>query len=190
MAIRAAEQADYQARQAAVANTRGSTNGAGRDSSTSPSGNHAPSTSSARAVEVQGGREGGTSNRDEGKRASVGIVPTKEDQADALKPVYSSESSPVQPPGSPPPPQTTLSFPGTSSPPPNQPQKEPGQPKSSSSKAKSDSKSKAKTKSQQQQQLASSSRTTEQVLNIDGSSTQTQGGQPPQSSQVLVPPAS
>jgi hypothetical protein len=188
LAIRAAEEADSRARQeVAAANTRGSSSGADGDGSVSPSGNRASGSNAARAAEAQDDREAGVaSNRD--KRASIGIVPSKEDEADALKPIHSGENSPVEHSTSPPPPGTTLSMAsGPSNPPQDRPHpKEQVQPKSSKPKPGSKAKSKAKTQQQQQHPPAGA---TESGLNVDGSSAQTQG-RPPQSSQRLVSPAS
>ena len=195
LAIRAAEEADSQARQeAAAVNTRGSS-GARGDSSASPSGSRARVSGAARAAQVLGEREGGGAslNRDKGKRASVGIVPTKEDEADALKPVHSGESSPLQHSSSPPPPQTTLSM----APDPSRDRRQPREQtprKSPRPKSKPGSKSKSKTKtqpqSQQPQLQTTTAAMTEPVTNIDGSVAQTPSGQPPQPSQRLVPLAS
>jgi len=187
LAIRAAEEADSRARQeVAAANTRGSSSGADGDGSVSPSGNRASGSNAARATEAQDEREAGAmSKRD--KRASIGIVPSKADEADALKPIHSGENSPVEHPASPSPRGTTLSMaPGPSNPP--QDRSHPKeQAQLNSSKPKPGSKSKPKTKTQQQQHPPAAM---ESGLNVDGSSAQTQGSQPPQSSQRLVSPAS
>ena len=188
LAIRAAEEADSRARQeVAAANTRGSSSGADGEGSVSPSGNRASGSNVARAAEAQDERDAGAvSSRD--KRVSIGFVPSKEDEADALKPVHSGKNSPVEHSTSPPPPGTTLSMtPGPSNPPQDRPHpKEQVQLKSS--KLKPGSKSKSKTKTQQQQQRPPVA-AMESGLNVDGSSAQTQGSQPPQS-QRLVSPAS
>jgi len=195
LAIRAAEAADNQARRAAAAsNTRGSSIRPSGENSTSPAGNRLSGSGSdtMRTVQLQdegrGERGEATSHRDNGKRLSVVIIPTKEDQADALKPVYSGEDLPVPRPVSPPPPQTTLSVAPAETPSPSRDRQQHKQQRQLKSSSQSGSKSKSKRK--QQQPATPKTTTTESGPSLDGSSIETQVNQLPQPSQRLVPLAS